>query len=309
VRSAPRRALPPWVDREEYPFAPLRFETGRGEMSYLDEGSGPALLMLHGNPTWSFEYRHLVKALRGSYRCLAPDLLGFGLSDKPRGAGYSARFHAECLDRLVQWLGLRELALIGGDWGGPLGLWLAVQRPLHLRAAVLCNTFAWPVGRLDLYYQGFSRIMGGPLGRYLIRRHNVFVERVLPAATGRKHALTPAVLGHYRGPLAEPADREACWSFPGQIVGAADWLGEVWSRRELFRHQPFLVLWGDRDIAFRARELERWRRELTRAEIHRFADVGHSIPEEAHREAVPLIRGFLDAALGAGAAPGLARRA
>lgn len=292
------RPQPPhWIDRSAYPFEGRRLSTALGELHYVDEGRGLPVLMLHGNPTWSFEYRHLIKGLADSFRCVAPDHLGFGLSDKPFDVDYTPALHARNVERLVDELGLDELVLMAGDWGGPIGLSLAAKCPGRVKAMVLFNTFAWPVGPLDFYYQGFGRIMGGPLGRYLVQHHDFFVERVLPAAVARKRVLSPMVMDHYRRPFAVPADRKASWSFPAQILGAHDWLAQLWARRQRFRDLPFLVLWGLRDPAFRPKELERWRRELSRAEIHALADVGHSIPEEAHAEALPLIRRFLETLL------------
>ncbi len=287
--------LPRWIDRRAYPFEPRRLETPLGVMHYVDEGRGLPILMLHGNPTWSFEYRHLIAGLSDSFRCIAVDHLGFGLSEKPFEIDYTPALLARNVERLVEELGLDEVVLMGGDWGGPLGLSLAAKSPGLVRAVLLFNTWAWPASPLDLYYQTFSRVMGGAAGRYLIRRHNFFVEHVLPAAVGRKRVLTPGVMDHYRRPFEFEADRKASWSLPGQIVGAHDWLAQLWARRDRYRHLPFLVLWGERDPAFRQRELARWRRELTRAEVHVFGDVGHSFPEEAPVEALPLIRRFLAA--------------
>lgn len=284
---------PGWIDPRLYPFVGRRLQTPWGGLHYVDEGDGLPVLMLHGNPTWSFEYRHLIAGLAGSYRCIAPDHLGFGLSDKPFDVEYTPGLHAGNAERLINALKLDELVLMCGDWGAPIGLSLAVKYPGRVKAVVLFNSWAWPIAPWDLYYQCFSRVLGGSLGRYLILHHDLFVEHVLPAAVARRQVLTPDVMEHYRRPFEAAADRQASASFPAQIRRASRWLTRLWARRARFRDLPFLVLWGLRDPAFRWRELERWRRELSRAEVHAFPDVGHSIPEEAHAEALPLVRGFL----------------
>jgi haloalkane dehalogenase len=294
----PQLQVPQWVDRSEYPFESRRFSTDAGALHYIDEGVGPAFVMLHGNPSWSFEYRHLIKALSPHYRCIAIDHLGFGLSDKPGNVRYTGELHGRNVTTLLEHLGLQELVLMIGDWGGPTGLSFAVKHPGRVKGVVMANTWAWPIEASDFYYQGFSRFMGGPIGRYLIRNHNFFVERVMVAATGKKSVLTPRVMAQYRGPFAVREDRQASWCFPGQIVGAYDWLQGIWSQRETFRHLPFLVLWGEKDIAFRLKELERWKKELTHADVHVLRGVGHYVAEEAPDEVLPLIRQFLKENLG-----------
>ena len=286
---------PEWVDRGAYPFESRYMNTQHGRLHYVDEGRGPVLLMLHGNPTWSFEFRHLIRGLRDEFRCVAVDHLGFGLSDKPYEVEYTPALHAANVAALARALDLRDITLVVHDWGGPIGLSYAVGQPANVRAVVMSNTWCWPVGTLDFYYQGFSRFMGGPIGRYLIRNHNFFVDVVLPKAVANKAALTPEAMFHYRSPFAIPEDRKASWCFPRQIVAAAPWIGQIWDKRELFRDLPFLVLWGERDIAFRARELGVWERTLRNCRVERFANVGHSIAEEKPDAAIASIRRFFAA--------------
>lgn len=284
---------PSWVDREAYPFESHFLATPHGDVHYVDEGRGPVLLMLHGNPTWSFEFRHLIRALSQDFRCVAVDHLGFGLSDKPFGVDYTPALHAANVEQLVRELGLRDLTLVVHDWGGPIGLSYAAGHPENVRAVVMSNTWCWPVRPLDLYYQGFSRFMGGPIGRYLIRNHNFFVDVVLPKAVANQAVLTPAVMEHYRRPFASPEDRKASWCFPRQIVAAGSWIESIWSRRDAFSRLPFLILWGEKDIAFRLQELEVWTRTLRNSCVERYPAVGHSMAEEAPAQAVASIQRFM----------------
>ena len=124
--TAPR---PPWL-QQLYPFEPKRFATGRGELSYLDEGEGDeAVVMVHGNPTWSFYYRNVVLGLRGKIRCIVPDHLGCGLSDKPQDFNYTLAEHIKNLRALLDHLKLRKIHLIVHDWGGPIGLGTGLLNP------------------------------------------------------------------------------------------------------------------------------------------------------------------------------------
>src|ERR687892_589734 len=129
---------------ELYPFQSKWLEVDGFRVHYVDEGSGQPLLMLHGNPTWSFLYRNPISRLRERFRCVAPDYPGFGLSDRPEGYGYTPAEHARVVERLVDELGLNELIVVGQDWGGPIGAWAAIQRPERVAASVFMNTWCWP---------------------------------------------------------------------------------------------------------------------------------------------------------------------
>ena len=188
-------------------------------MHVVDEGEGPPVVMVHGNPAWSFLYRHLVQRLRPSHRCVAMDHLGFGLSDKPRGWSYLPEAHAENLEALIDGLGLRDVTLVVQDSGGPIGLAYAVAHPENVARLVIMNSWAWPVDR-DPYYLAFSGFMGGPIGRRLIRRRNFFARAVMRRAYGDPRRLTPAIHAHYLEALPTPEDREGSAVFPRRIVGS-----------------------------------------------------------------------------------------
>lgn len=117
-----------WIDREEYPFKSNFLQLEMGKMHYIDEGRGPPIVMVHGNPTWSFLYRHLVKGLSKKYRCIAIDHIGFGLSDKPMEWSYLPEEHAKNLNVLIEKLDLKDITLIVQDWGGPIGLSYAISK-------------------------------------------------------------------------------------------------------------------------------------------------------------------------------------
>ena len=281
-----------WIDREQYPFESHRFKVSAGSLHYVDEGSGQPVVMVHGNPTWSFLYRHLIKRLRTEYRCIAVDHLGFGLSDKPKDWSYLPADHAANLAALIEGLELKNMTLVVQDWGGPIGLSYAVAHPNNIARIVILNTWAWPVNR-DPYYIAFSSFVGGPIGRILIRRYNFFAKTIMRQAFGDKRKLSAALHEHYLHPLAAPEDRTACLVFPKQIVGSTPWLSRLWDSISTLNGKPKLIVWGMRDIAFREKELKRWERTFPEARSIRLGSVGHYVQEEAPDELADAVGSFL----------------
>lgn len=157
---------PAWLPRDLFPFESRYADLDGCTVHYVDEGTGPTILFLHGNPTWSFLYRNLILELRDSFRCIALDYPGFGLSWARDGYGYTAAEHSAAVERFVVELGLEEVTLAAQDWGGPIGLGAAVRQPGRFTRVVLGNTWAWPVNGV-FHFEAFARAMGGPAGRLL----------------------------------------------------------------------------------------------------------------------------------------------
>ena len=285
---------PDWVSAGMYPFASRFFAVAPGQrLHFIDEGEGEPIVFIHGNPAWSFEFRHLVEALRPEFRCIAPDHIGFGLSSRSgRREDHHPESHAARLAALLDCLGLRDMTLFMTDWGGPIGLDFARRHPDRVKRLVIANTWCWPVGD-DFHFRSFSFLMSSWLGRYLVKRHNVFVNRVMPMAVGRKSVLTPEVMAHYRHAQPSPEARSASAALPGHIVGASDWLRAIWDQRAAFADRPALVLWGHRDMAFRKKELEGWKSALSDFELHEFEDCGHFLAEEAPEQVATALRAFM----------------
>jgi haloalkane dehalogenase len=283
---------PDWIDRAEYPFESHFFQTAAGRLHYVDEGSGTPVVMVHGNPTWSFLYRRLVKRLRDDHRCIAMDHLGFGLSDKPSGWSYLPRDHAANLAGFIEHLGLKDVTLVVQDWGGPIGLSYAVARPENVARLVILNTWAWPVNH-DPYYVAFSGFVGGPIGRALIRRRNFFVKSLMPRLFGDRATLSAATHEHYLRALGSPADRTGCLVLPKQIIGSTPWLAELWRGLPVLDRKPALIVWGMKDIGFREKELRRWQGVLPIATTVRLESVGHFVQEEAPAELGKAVAAFL----------------
>jgi pimeloyl-ACP methyl ester carboxylesterase len=270
--------IPAWINTAEYPFTPKRFAQPMGTMSYVDEGSGDPFVMVHGNPSWSFEFRALIKHFAQTHRCIAPDHIGFGLSDKPAEWTYLPQQHAENLERLLESLNLNNITLIFDDWGGPIALSYAIKHPEKVKNIIVTNTWLWPVND-DWYYRAFSGFMGGPIGRWLIRRYNFFAWSVVKVAYGDKSKLTPEVHRHFLQALPE-GRRKGSYVFPKQIIGATDWLAGLWNQRQKLDGKVKLIAWGMKDIAFREKEMRRWAAAFPTAVVVRYSNAGHFVAEE-----------------------------
>jgi haloalkane dehalogenase len=276
---------PGWVDQELYPFEDRWAEVNGCTVHYVDEGTGPPLLMLHGNPTWSFTWRDVIKGLTTRYRCIAPDLPGFGLSKQtPPGYAFRPQDHARTIQDLVTELDLNDVTLLVQDWGGPIGFATAIAQPERFTKFAIGNTWAWPMNK-NPTAQVFSRFLGGPVGGYLIKRRNFFVDRIIPSAT-KKTGPDERVMDQYRGPFPTPESRIPLHVFPKAIVGETDWLHEIEQGLKSIDDRPALIVWPTKDQAFGDKERERWEQTFTDHRTVTLEGAGHYIGEDAPQEIV-----------------------
>lgn len=285
-------ANPQWLDTKEYPFTSNIFSSSDGDLHYVDVGSGEPIIFLHGSPDWSFSFRNIIQPLSKRYRCIAIDHLGFGLSDKPIDGDYRSESHSRRVEQLIAALHLSNVTLILHDWGGPIGMSYAVNHPENIKSVVIINSWAWPVDK-DWYYQAFSGMMGGGVGKFFIRQWNLFVHVVVPTSYGDKQKLTPTMRQHLLMPFSSKESRRGMESFPGAIIKETPWLSDIWSKRHALDHKPMLILWGMKDIAVRKKELEQWQAAYPQAEVHTFNDVGHFPHEECTGQTIEYLQAFL----------------
>lgn len=288
--------VPAWL-RREYPFQPHTFVTPAGaRLSYLDEGprSEEAVLMVHGNPTWSFYYRGLVQALAPTHRCIVPDHVGMGLSDKPADYDYTLATRIADLAALVASLGLKRVHLVVHDWGGAIGLGFAGRHPELIGRIVILNTAAFPSEQIP----GRIALCKAPvIGPLLVRGCNGFAW---PATwmTMHRRALSAEEKRGYLLPYDSWRNRVAVSAFVQDIPmrpSHPTWATLQAVERGLaqFASHPILIGWGGRDFCFNDHFLARWREIYPRAQVHRIADAGHYVLDDAREEIVPLITGFL----------------
>lgn len=286
-------------DPQLFPFRSRWFESSVGPVHYIDEGpddpTAPAILFFHGNPTWSFLYRHIVAALRDDFRCVAIDYPGFGLSARPDGYGYTPGEHARVALELIESLDLGPYWVMGQDWGGPIALWVATERPDDLRGLIIGNTWFWPADNLGA--KGFSAAMSSPPVQWAIRRRNLFAKRLLPSGMRRK--LSTAERDHYLR-AQPPGMREGAAVFPREIRRAGPWLGQLERRVvERISDRPLLLVWGMKDFAFRPKQyLPRWRSTFANNTLVELPRAKHYIQEDAPDEISAAIRDFVAATRG-----------
>lgn len=291
---APYRSLYPWEGDQ--------LDVGGGvRLHYLDEGQGDPLVMLHGNPTWSFYWRHLVAGLSPSYRTIVPDHVGCGLSDKPGDDRYDYVLERRVsdLERLLDSLGVtKNLTLVLHDWGGMIGLAFATRHPDRVKRLVVFNTagFGLPPGRhLPWQIAVVRHLPGFPLP---VRGLNVFSRGANRFCSVRPGGLPELVRQAYLAPYDSWRHRVAVQRFVEDIpLGPSDRSFPIVDRvsRELdqFANVPLFIGWGARDFVFDDAFLAEWRRRLPHGEVHTFADAGHYVLEDAHERILPLVREFL----------------
>ncbi|HEX8121533.1 MAG TPA: alpha/beta fold hydrolase [Solirubrobacteraceae bacterium] len=255
-------------------------------MEYVEEGSGPPLLLLHGNPTSSYLYRNVIAGLRDRFRCIAPSYPGFGGSPVPPGYGFTPVEHAAVLERFVVELDLRDVTMMVQDWGGPIGFAVAGRHPSRFSRFVVGNTWAWPME--DAGTRAFSAFLGGPIGRRLILRRNFFATTVMRRSVRRP--FPSGALDHYAASFPTPESRIPTWVFPREIMGSRAFLRGVEQGLEPLRDRPALIVWPDSDVAFsRPGIRERWEALFPDHKTVTLEGVGHYIQEEAPEEIVEAI--------------------
>ena len=262
-----------------YPFESRWHESRVGRVHFVDEGHGRPLLFLHGNPTWSFLYRHLIRDLRDRFRCVAVDYPGFGLSDRPENYGYTPAEHAVVVRGLVEALDLDDLVVVGQDWGGPIGLAVAADLADRVTGFAFGNTWFWPVDRT--LTRLFSIGMSSPPMRWAILRRNFFVERLIPMATER--SLTEREMEHYRAVQPDAESRAGVAELPRQLRKSGPWLDALWRRvPRVLGDRPVLLTWGIKDFAFPADHcVPRWEAAFADVELVRLTRANHFFQEDA----------------------------
>ena len=271
----------------------MRIALTDGEVHYVDEGVGPPILFVHGTPTNSYEYRHLIAALSKRFRCIAPDHLGFGESSRPRSFAYTPEAHAAVLNEFVERLGLNNVTLVVHDFGGPIGLPLALVVNSRVNRLVMVNTWAWPLDDDPKMARG-AKFIGGALGRFLYRYTNASLRLIMPSAYGDKKKLTKEIHRRY---LDVFRDRDArvlvLHALAKALLGSRAHYQSLLDRIERLRAVPVLIIWGMKDSAFKPYQLERWRALLPEAQVERIDAAGHWPHEEEPAVVAAAVERFL----------------
>ena len=285
-----------------YPFESHWLDIDGIRMHYLDEGprNAPVVLMVHGNPTWSFYYRHLVLALRDRYRCIVPDHIGCGLSDKPGSTRYPYT-----LERRISDLGAlmdqlqpeTPINLVVHDWGGMIGFGWAVDHHEQIASMVIANTAAFPMPSEKKLPAALWLVRNTKLGAFLVQGLNAFSG--LAARVAFKKPVSAEVRKAYTGPYDSWDNRIATLRFVQDIPLSPndpgyDILSSTESQLRNFSENPCLLAWGEKDFVFDMPFLNKWKRVFPQAEVLSYPDCGHYIFEDAGQPLTQAVSDFLD---------------
>ena len=297
VSTTPASAFP------DYPFIPQRFEVRPGiAMSFLDEGprDGEIVVMLHGNPSWSFYWRKLVLGLRDRYRCIVPDHVGMGLSDKPGDDRYryTLQSRIDDVEALLSHLGVHgPVTLAVHDWGGGIGFGWGLKHSVRIRRLVITNTGSFPLPAAKPLPKSLKLGRDLALGTLLIRGFNAFSS--IASFVGVEKKMPADVRRAYVAPYDSWANRIATSRFVQDIPlgeGDAAWpLVQAMGRKlPEYADRPAFIGWGLRDFVFDRHFLKGFTDALPRAQVRAFEDAGHYVLEDKADVLVPEIRAFLD---------------
>ncbi len=278
----------------QYPFTPKTITVRGGHrMAYLDEGSGPAVVMVHGNPSWSYLYRNLVTELKGSHRCIALDHIGCGLSDKPQDYPYQLQNHIDNLSDLLDHLQIDKCVLVVHDWGGAIGMGWAGLHPERIAGLVVLNTAAFPSTQIPFRIA----VCRWPLlGELMVRGLNGFAWPATFMAVPTK--MLPEVAAGFVYPYNCWRNRVAVHRFVQDIPmqeNHPSWqtLSKVESSLDRLQNKPMLICWGGKDFCFNDHFYEQWLRRFPAASNHYFPEAGHYVLEDALDEIMVQLNPFL----------------
>lgn len=280
------------VSKELYPWKHHFLGLNGLNLNYVDEGQGPAMLMVHGNPTWSFYYRHLISAFSGHFRCVVPDHMGCGFSDKPQDYQYTLENHIQNLTRLVQFLDLKDITLVVHDWGGAIGMGLATRFPHLIKRIIILNTAAFTSTDIP---KRIALCKAGPVGEFLVRGLNGFAWPATFMTT--KKRLPANVKKAYLAPYDSWKNRIAVSRFVQDIPMSE--AHPSWKTLKTIEDNlpklkvPKLIVWGGLDFCFNQSFFEKWVAIYPDAEAHWIADAGHYVLEDAPKKAIESMIEFI----------------
>lgn len=272
-----------WLDISEYPFTSNYFDINGHKLHYIDEGQGETVLFVHGTPSWSFDYRNIIKKLKQNYRCIAIDHIGFGLSDKPEHYDYSTPNHSHTLENFVLEKKLENITLVVHDFGGPIGLNFAIRHPDKIMRLVILNSWLWS-SKTDPGFIKLSRILKNPLLPFLYRYLNFSPKFILPGSFGDRK-LSKRLLTQYTSPFAGITQRNGTLAFARSLLNDQDWFEELWENREAISTKPALFIWGMKDPVIKPHYLDKFQGGFPNSTTINLEASGH-FPQEEQAEAV-----------------------
>lgn len=272
-----------WLDKSEYPFNSKYFDINGQQLHYIDEGKGETLLFVHGTPSWSFDYRNVIKKLQENYRCVAIDHIGFGLSDKPEHYDYSTQNHSRTLEKFVLEKQLSDITLIVHDFGGPIGLNFAIQHPEKIKNLVILNSWLWS-SENDPDYIKLKKVLKSPILPFLYRYLNFSPKFILPQSFGDKK-LQKRLLKQYTKPFADKTQRNGALAFANSLLNDQKWFEELWNKRSVISDKPTLFIWGMKDLVIKPHNLDKFQKGFINSKTVQLDTSGH-FPQEEQPEKI-----------------------
>ncbi len=282
---------PQWLDTLEYPFAHRSFGIDGHQLHYIDEGQGEIILFVHGTPSWSFDFRHVIKALRSSYRCIAVDHIGFGLSDKPEVYDYSTLNHSRTLEKFIVEKQLYNFTLAVHDFGGPIGLHVAIRHPERIKRMVILNSWLWG-SKGDPEFIKMRKILRSPLLPFLYRQLNFSPKYILPKSFGDKK-ISGKTLKQYTKPFANSTQRNGALAFARSLLQDQDWFNELWNSKQSISSKPTLLIWGLKDPVIKPHHLVKFQSGFKNVRTVKLETCGHFPQEEEPEKVIEAMRNFM----------------
>jgi haloalkane dehalogenase len=280
-----------WLDRTIYPFNSHYFTVNGQQLHFIDEGEGEIILFVHGTPSWSFDFRHLIKALRSKFRCIAMDHIGFGLSDKPREYDYSTVNHANTLEKFIKEKNLKNITLMVHDFGGPIALSVAIRNPTIFKRLIVLNSWLWS-SESEPEFIKFKRILKSPLLPVLYRYFNFSAAYLLPKSFGERK-IDRSILRYYTAPFSNRHERFGPLAFAKSLLNDQAWFEELWNKRESISSLPALFIWGLKDSFVSEKYLRKFKEGFVNSEVTEIAGCGHFPQEEQPESVISAITKFL----------------
>lgn len=280
-----------WLNISEYPFNSKYFDIKGQKLHFIDEGKGETILFVHGTPSWSFDYRNIIKKLKESYRCIAIDHIGFGLSDKPEHYDYSTLNHSKTLEKFVLEKQLNNITLVVHDFGGPIGLNFAIQHPEKIKNLIILNSWLWS-SENDADYIKLKKVLKSPLLPFLYRYLNFSPRFILPKSFGNKK-LSKDLLKQYTKPFADKTQRNGALSFAKSLLNDQKWFEDLWNKRNSISDKPTLFIWGMKDTVIKPYNLEIFKNGFTNSKTVRLETTGHFPQEEQPEKVINAILEFM----------------
>ena len=295
MNAIAERQTADWLDRKSYDFTPHHLLVEGGRMHFIDEGQGSPILFVHGNATWSFFYRAAIRDMvKAGFRCIAPDNIGFGLSEKPKNFSYNPAALSRNLGRLIEHLDLTDITLVVHDYGGPIGLGYAIDHPERFKRVVLLNTWINDISAEPGVAKMAQAAKGG-IGQLLAMGASCGPSAIR-TLFANKERWTDQLESSYCHPLSGKDEMVGPKALARHLVESSESFNEVWRQRETLRGMPMLIVWGLKDPLLGEKMLNKIWHEFPCAEVQTLKEAGRFAMEESSREVINHLRQFATSA-------------